>query len=149
LRILVDTNLLLRWIDFHSPRRPVAVSAIRALEGRDDETLIAPQVVVEFWSVATRPAFVNGLGIEPRRVERLVQRFERMFSLLDDIPAIHPEWRYLVALTGARGKQVHDARIAAVMRVHGVGHLLTFNGGDFTRYPGVVAVDPAGLAAGP
>lgn len=149
MRILVDTNALLRWIDLRSARRPVIIAAIRKLERRGDEVLIAPQILVEFWSVATRPTAVNGLGIEPRRVERLVNRFEKMFPLLHDNSAIHPEWRLLVALTGARGKQVHDARIAAIMRVHGVDHLLTFNGGDFARYPGVVAVDPASVAAGP
>jgi predicted nucleic acid-binding protein len=31
------------------------------------------------------------------------------------------------------GVQVHDARIVAVMNVHGVTHLLTLNGGDFSR----------------
>jgi hypothetical protein len=39
------------------------------------------------------------------------------------------------------GVQVHDARLAAVMRVHGVTHILTFNPGDFARY-GVTAVAP-------
>jgi hypothetical protein len=44
------------------------------------------------------------------------------------------------------GVQVHDARIAAAMRVHGVTHLLTLNTGDFTRYPGITAVHPATLS---
>jgi hypothetical protein len=28
------------------------------------------------------------------------------------------------------------------MHVHGVPHLLTFNAGDFRRYPGVAAIHP-------
>jgi predicted nucleic acid-binding protein len=146
---LADTNVLLRWFHTPSPHHPVAVAAIDAIARRGDRLVITPRNLVEFWSVATRPPLVNGLGLDPATTEAVVQNFELTFPLLQDNPAIHPEWRRLVSLTGARGKQVHDARIAALMRVHGVGHLLTFNGDDFARYPGVVAVDPASLAAGP
>jgi hypothetical protein len=38
--------------------------------------------------------------------------------------------------------QVHDARLVAVMRVHGLTHVLTFNPTDFTRYPGITVVRP-------
>jgi predicted nucleic acid-binding protein len=127
----------------------MARGAIKILRGRGDQLVVTPQNLVELWSVATRPVAVNGVGKDPSWAERMAVRIERAFPLLPDIPAIHAEWRRLVALTGARGRQVHDARIAAVMRAHGVGHILTFNGGDFARYPGVVAVDPASLAAGP
>lgn len=44
---------------------------------------------------------------------------------------------------GVSGVQVHDARIAACLRVHRVTRLLTFNTKDFARYSGFVAVDPA------
>jgi len=40
------------------------------------------------------------------------------------------------------GRQVHDARLAAVMLAHGVSHVLTFNVEDFRRYPGIVTVNP-------
>jgi predicted nucleic acid-binding protein len=43
---------------------------------------------------------------------------------------------------GVSGRQVHDARLAAVMEVHGVTHILTFNTDDFRRYPGIISVDP-------
>lgn len=31
------------------------------------------------------------------------------------------------------------------MRVHGLTHLLTFNGTDFTRYPGITVLDPSAV----
>ena len=47
------------------------------------------------------------------------------------------------------GKQVHDARLVAARNVHGVSHLLTFDGSHFGRLssygPGVVIVDPASV----
>jgi hypothetical protein len=32
------------------------------------------------------------------------------------------------------------------MNVYGVSHLLTFNGPDFARYPGIQVVDPKDVA---
>ncbi len=68
---------------------------------------------------------------------------ERIFRLLPDTPDIYTEWRRLVVEVGVSGVQVHDAWIAACLRVHGVTRLLTFNTKDFTRYSGFIAVDPA------
>ena len=43
------------------------------------------------------------------------------------------------------GVQVHDARLAAAMRVHGIQRVLTFNARDFARYPDIQAVHPQTL----
>ena len=52
-------------------------------------------------------------------------------------------WRKLIVAHSVKGKQVHDARLVALMKTNGIAHILTLNGGDFTRYPGIVAIDPA------
>jgi predicted nucleic acid-binding protein len=41
-----------------------------------------------------------------------------------------------------QGAKVHDTRLVAAMNAHGVGRLLTFNRGDFTRY-GIEVLDPS------
>jgi len=41
------------------------------------------------------------------------------------------------------GNKVQDARLVAIMNVHHVSHLLTFNTGDFSRYPGFTVIDPS------
>jgi predicted nucleic acid-binding protein len=43
------------------------------------------------------------------------------------------------------GVQVHDARLAAAMRVHRVSHILTLNVTDFERFSGLTAVHPSSL----
>jgi predicted nucleic acid-binding protein len=43
------------------------------------------------------------------------------------------------------GVQVHDARLAAAMRVPGIQRILTFNERDFARYPDIQAVHPQAL----
>jgi hypothetical protein len=66
---------------------------------------------------------------------------------LPETPDIYPTWKALVTGLGIIGKQVHDARLIAVCRVHAITHLLTFNVGHFARPatypPGIVVVDPA------
>jgi len=44
---------------------------------------------------------------------------------------------------------VHDARLAAAMRIHGVKRILTFNQGDVARFKDVEALLPANVLAGP
>jgi predicted nucleic acid-binding protein len=46
-----------------------------------------------------------------------------------------------------RGRQVFDARLAAIMIEAGIDHILTFNADDFRRYPGITAVSPNNLTA--
>jgi len=61
---------------------------------------------------------------------------------LDDAPAIYPQWEKLVTQHAVAGKNTHDARLAAVMKVHGVSTLLTANKCDFKRFQGITAIAP-------
>ena len=78
--------------------------------------------------------------------DRRAKVIERLFVLLPDRPEIHTEWRSLVLACAVSGVQVHDARLVAAMRVHGLDRLLTLNVADFSRYPGIVAVHPQDAA---
>ncbi len=57
-----------------------------------------------------------------------------------DSLAVHAEWRNLLVAHGVSGVQIHDARLAAAMRIHGVKRILTFNDRDFARYTDVAAI---------
>jgi len=140
-RYLIDTNVLLRASTPKSAQHASAVQAITRLLSRGEELLLAPQVLVEFWSVATRPVEVNGYGWPAKEAEVKVAELLRQFPMLPETPAVFPEWLRLVSRHGVLGKQVHDARLAAMMNTHGVPHLLTFNVGDFQPY-GIIALSP-------
>jgi hypothetical protein len=62
--------------------------------------------------------------------------------LLRDERSIFERWLDLVRAQRIKGKQAHDARLAAAMQRHTLTHILTFNGEDFTRYLGVQVLDP-------
>jgi len=146
---LADTNVLLRWAQPLHPDYSLARSAIEALRQRGEELYITAQNVVEFWNAATRPVDRNGFGLTPAQVDLEVGQLDRFFLFASDSADVYPEWRRLVATLGVSGVQVHDARLAAVMRVHGIAHLLTFNHADFSRYPGITAVRPQDVPTGP
>ena len=99
--------------------------------------------------MVTRPVERNGLGLAPAAADRMIRLFERLFPVLPDVPAIYPEWRRLVLTYGVSGVQVHDARLAAAMKTHGLSHILTFDGDDFIRYAseGITPIDPADIMA--
>lgn len=139
---LLDSNILLRWAQPHAVEYPLVIAAVEHVREAGETVYITSQNLIEFWAVATRPISVNGLNMSPERAEQELTRFESLFLMLPDIPAIYSAWRHLVVLAGVAGRHTHDARLAAVMRAHGITHLLTFNDHDFTAFPGITVVHP-------
>lgn len=139
---LVDTNVLLRLLQRGDPDHTTICSALRTLHQRGEQICFAPQNLVEFWCVCTRPTSANGFGLTVAETDRRVRVIERLFTLLPDGPAVHVEWRRLVVANAVSGVRVHDARLVAMMRVHGLADVLTLDVGDFNRYRGVSAVHP-------
>jgi predicted nucleic acid-binding protein len=142
---LADTNVLLRWAFTHNPEYPTVRNAVECLRLRSDDVHVTPQNLIEFWNVATRPLSRNGFGLTPAIAAVEIARIESYFMRAPDSVDVYPECRRLVTAAGVSGVQVHDARLAAVMRVHGLTHILTFNTTDFARYPGITPVHPASL----
>jgi predicted nucleic acid-binding protein len=139
---LADTNVLLRLLQRGDPNHAVVRTALRALAARYERIYYVSQNLVEFWRVCTRPASVNGLGMSVSGTDRWAGIIERLFLLATDRPEVHTEWRRIVVANSVSGIQVHDARIVAAMRVHGLTHLLTLNVRDFSRYSGITVVHP-------
>lgn len=144
--ILADTGILIRAYHPPDPQQAVIEGALNTLVGRGEQLVTALQNVTEFWNVCTRPASARGgLGLDLAEAEFRLDRVERGFTILDDPPGLFHFWRRLVVAHGVKGKQVHDARLAALMKASGIAHILTLNGADFARYPGVTALDPAAV----
>lgn len=144
---MLDSNMMLRWANRLDINRPLALAAIKKLRKQGVVLHSTPQNYIEFWNIATRPVEANGLGAAPATAYRLVRRLRPLFPLLPDTPAVFDEWIKLVVATGVSGKQVHDARLAAVMQTHGVTHILTFNVADFKRFEplGITVAHPAAV----
>lgn len=142
MKFLVDTNILVRLSASDSPLRPACKHVLGQLIGRGDMLFGCAQVMIEFWTVATRPKHVNGLGLTPAEAEAALRDAEQMLTFLPEPPDIAVRWRLLAQKHNVRGKQAHDTRLAAFMDAHGLTNLLTLNGADFTRFTQLTCLSP-------
>ncbi len=143
---LVDTSILVRLANSVDVQYGVAAQAMLKLHDLGEILHVAPQSLIEFRNVATRPVRNNGLGLPLVAAEANAANFEATLSLLPETPEIFPKWKAIVESLGIIGKQVHDARLVAVCHVHGVKNLLTFNSAHFAALArfaqGLTVVDP-------
>ena len=145
MRVLVDTNILLRSAQPSHPLCFQATHAVSKLIRQNEVVFFCSQNITEFWNVATRPANRNGLGFSPEEVLQEVASIERSLALLPDVPAIYAAWKQIVKDNRVQGVKVYDARLVAIMVVHAVESLLTFNSVDFERYSNVSTIHPSSL----
>ena len=67
MRVLLDSNILLRLASASHPMHTEARDAVAALQRSGDTLQTVPQNFYEFWVVATRPVTANGLGMSGER----------------------------------------------------------------------------------
>ena len=144
MRVLLDTNVLLKSTVGTAAEQAVILNAVGTLRGRGDELVICLQNLTEFWQNATK---ATSYGLPVADADRLVADFLRDFTFLLDPTGTLAVWRRLVVSHGIRGTLVHDARLAATALAAGVPAVLTFNTGDFARFAadGLTALDPAAV----
>jgi predicted nucleic acid-binding protein len=145
---LIDTNVLLRSVEAGHPMHATAHRALQQLTNTGAALYVAPQNLIEFWVVATRPLTANGLGLTPAETITEVVNFKAAFRLLPETPSLVTEWERIAVVYSVCGKQAHDARLVAMMKIHGIGSIVTFNVGDFSRYTsgeGIAVVDPGAI----
>jgi predicted nucleic acid-binding protein len=143
--LLLDSNILIRWVQRADADYALVASALDSLSERATILCYTSQNLAEFWNACTRPADRNGFGLTPQETDRRARFIETNLQLLPDSLAVHQEWRRLLVAHNVSGVQVHDARLVAAMRVHGVKRILTFNDRDFARYTDIEAVHPRSL----
>jgi len=144
---LVDTNILLRITRRSDPQHKMVDTALARLAGQGTTLYYTHQNIAELWNAMTRPVERNGLGLSVTETEREVRAIEAVMNLLPDNEAVYREWRRIVVRHSVSGVQVHDARLAATMYVHGVSHILTLNVADFSRFDGLTALHPDSVKA--
>ncbi len=144
---LLDTNILLRFVDPTDSAYAIVHQAIDHLRLSGQDLRVSTQNCIEFWNVTTRPVTRNGFGRTPQDSDQFLRLLTQLFPVLPDAAGVYLEWYRLVSQFDVSGVQVHDARLIAVMRVHQVSHILTFNTADFVRYSpeGITAVEPRSL----
>lgn len=150
MRYLIDTGILLRLIDEKDEQHQLVQSAFETLGHQRHDVYITTQNIAELWNVATRPIANNGLSLSPavtyQLFEQAIEPFIRIASEHNTLPA---EFKRLLLTYGVIGKQVHDARLVAMMLTWRIESLLTLNDRDFRRYEpeGITIFTPQSIVA--
>lgn len=142
MKVLVDTNVLLRSVQKSHPACRVARQALVSLYRGEHSLYLTSQNVAEFWNVCTRPLDVNGLGLSIEGTDRYTNQLEKFFTILPDSSQVFQTWRRLVVDYAVMGVKVHDARLVAIMKTYDIPQIVTFNVSDFTRFSGIEALHP-------
>ena len=148
MRFLLDSGILLRLVDEHDLQHDLVETAVGTLGNRGDELYITTQNIAEFWNVATRPVANNGLGLPPATVAKSFDvTIEPSCAVLAELGTLQVEFRRLLTKYSVVGKQVHDARLVAMMLIWQIDTILTLNERNFLRYvpEGIAVVSPASL----
>lgn len=145
MRILLDTNILLRLSEKSHRHHPAAIESLRRLASQRHVFCIGSQTVGEFLAVATRPIADRGLGMDQLTADTQLSKVISALDVLYDSPAALAELRRLVVAHNVVGKSVHDARLVAAMNTNAVQEILTFNGGDFAPFQ-IKVLDASSIA---
>jgi toxin-antitoxin system PIN domain toxin len=133
--IALDTNLLVYAHRADSPWHPAATRVVVGLAEGPSRWAIPWPCVYEFLSIVTHPRIYN----PPTPMARAIEQIEAWLDspsvvLLAESTGYLPHLREILLTSHVVGPQVHDARVAALCRLHGVRELWTADR-DFSRFP--------------
>ena len=140
--IAVDTNILVYAHRGDSPFHAVAERRVRELaQGRRPWAVPWP-CIHEFVAVVTRPRIYD----PPTPLAEALQQVDfwleaPTLTLLSEADNYWAQLRDLITVAKIVGGQVHDARIAALCRQHGVSELWSADR-DFSRFPQLRVLNP-------
>ena len=124
MKVLLDTNIIVRAAQPNLPAWPQIDQALSTLLATGATLCVVPQNIYEFWVVATRPAAQNGFGLTAQDTKTLVRDSIERLTLLRDERGIFDFWMSLVDTYSVIGKNAHDARLVAAMKRHSITNLL-------------------------
>ena len=140
--IAVDSNILIYAHRGESSFHPQAFAWLKArCEGRAPWAIPWP-CIHEFLGNVTNPRIYR-IPTKPAQALAQVQEWMRSpsLALLHENDAYWAELRSIVTAGTVTGPRVHDAKIAALVRAHGVTHLATCDR-DFSRFAGLSLINP-------
>jgi len=138
----VDTNILIYAHREDSPFHAAASRCVATLAEGHATWGIPWPCVHEFLAIVTHPR----IYVPPTPLARAVDQIEAWLesptlALLGESPTHWASLRAMLTAGSIVGARVHDARVAALCRDHGV-HELWSADRDFSRFAGLTTVNP-------
>jgi len=104
--ILIDTNILLRSKQYSSIHYDIVTNRLIGLISRGEELIVCPQVLYEFYVVATRPIGKNGLGLNPEFALGEVEDILANYTLLGEDKSVFLNWQNLLETYRVSGTSI-------------------------------------------
>ncbi len=140
--IAVDTNILVYAHRSECPQHGAAKVCVAGLAEGGAPWAIPQHCLVEFTGVVTNPR----IWTVPSSHEACFGQIQAWLEspslvVLEESAGFFSAFAEIASQSQVRGGGVHDARIAACCREHGVGELLTCDR-DFSRFPWLAVRNP-------
>jgi hypothetical protein len=140
--IALDTNILVYAHRKDSEFHARAAGVLQALSGGRAAWAIPWPCVHEFLAIVTHPRLYAPPSTTAQAIDQVEAWLESpSLALLSESALYWSELRAALERSRAIGGAVHDARIAALCREHGVRELLTADR-DFNRFAGLTIRNP-------
>lgn len=140
--IAVDTNILVYAHREDSPFHETAFRRLAELAEGPATWAIPWPCLHEFLAIVTHPRIYAPPTPLDRALDQVAAWLESPTLAPLGETAVHwPTLRAILAEARIAGAQVHDARVAALCRQHGVRALWSADR-DFSRFAGIVVVNP-------
>ncbi len=133
--VMVDTNVLLAGTNTAHEHHVASRQFFSEALEQGIHLATCGQILREYLVVATRPVSVNGLGLHTPDALHNIKWLRKRQVFFEETELVHQELIKLLGMASIAGKHIHDANIAAVMRVAGIRYLATFNIEDFSGFP--------------
>jgi toxin-antitoxin system PIN domain toxin len=140
--IAVDTNILVYAHREDSPWHAAAKARLVSLAEGPSSWAIPWPCLHEFLAIVTHPRIYKTPTPTSVAVEAVASLLEApRLALLSETGGYWEELRRLVEKGLLAGPVVHDARIAALCRIHGISELWSADR-DFSRFPDLTVRNP-------
>jgi toxin-antitoxin system PIN domain toxin len=140
--IALDTNLLIYAHRRDSPWYDRASAMVSELAAGRASWAIPWPCLHEFLAISTHPRIYR----PPTPLAQAIDQVEAWLevpglTILSEVDGYWQELRAVLETGKVAGPRVHDARVAALCRLHGVRELWTADR-DFSRFPGLSVRNP-------
>jgi toxin-antitoxin system PIN domain toxin len=140
--IAVDTNILVYAHREDSAFHEAAARSVGGLAGGQLPWAIPWPCLHEFYAIVTHPRIYDPPTSLARALDQVDAWLEApTLVLLSESDQHWSELRALVITSQIAGPRIHDARVAAICRQHGVRELWSADR-DFSRFPKLAVTNP-------
>lgn len=142
-QIFVDTNVLIYAFSKESEYYKASRELLNKAQEGELSLCIAPQVLAEFYAIATDPRRTT-VPQKPQETANVIdQLLEMPGMVLLSLPVdVVNRWTALIRQHPVRGRDIFDVQLVATMLGNGVSQIYTYNRKNFEKFNEIEVLAP-------